>query len=275
MAGKDKELESTEQEPAAPSKKIFFMAIVFLVFVLLFSGAGFFFYFQIKGQHQENLKDLEKFGYTVLPSETYNESKGELGTQQVPATFAEDKLSPTQKVIHGLMQDNEQLIAEKKELEIKVAELHERIKQLETYKKLNEHYAPLSIAEEVAAVEKQLKKILINTPEASRFSNLQIEAMSAASGHEYKKFVKSKQVILSEKERENFVIDYMPEFAFCVGNGIEIAANSPREERLATTFFHQQDPSILSKHLKSDLETVIRPCQMALYSRLSSYDAVP
>lgn len=254
------------------SNKIIVFAIVIPVVLAILGGGGFYAFNHMQSQHAENLQELEKFGFTVLPSTTYEESEGELGTKQLPATFAEDKLTPTQKVIRGLMDDNEQLIEEQKGLERQIDDLKQQIAELENYKKLNEHFAPLSITEEVAAVEKQLKQLLIDSPDARRFSNLQIEAMSAASGNEYKKFIGGKRLILSENERESLVKTYMPEFSFCVGDGIEIAANSPREERLITTFFRKQDISILPNNLKADLDTVIKPCQTALYERLSNYD---
>lgn len=254
------------------TKKIIILAIVIPIILAILGVGGFLIYKQMQGQHQQNLKDLEKFGFTVLPNTTYTESTGELGEKQLPATFAEDKLTPTQKVIRGLMADNEALLDEQQVLQQQIANLKAEIASLEEYKKLNEHFAPLTIAEEVAAVEKQLKRLLIDMPDARRFSNLQIEAMSAASGNEYKKFIGGKRLILSEIEREALVKEYLPEFAFCIGDGIDIAANSPREERLITSYFRRPAQSPLTINLKADLDVVIKPCQSALYERLAEYD---
>lgn len=254
------------------TKKLIIIAVVVPVVLAAVGIGGYLIYNEMQGQHEQNLKDLEKFGFTVLPSNTYSESTGELGTKQLPATFAADKLTPTQKVIKGLMADNEALLDEQKELNKRIDSLKAEIAALEEYKKLNEHFAPLTIAEEVAAVEKQLKQLLIDMPDARRFSNLQIEAMSAAAGNEYKKFIGGKRLILSEMEREGLVKDYMPEFSFCIGDGIEIAANSPREERLITSYFRRPADSPLPINLKADLDVVVKPCQTALYERLASYD---
>lgn len=253
-------------------KKFVMIGIVVPVVLAILGVGGFFIYKEMQGQHEQNLKDLEKFGFTVLPNTPYEESKGALGENQLPATFAQEKLTPTQKVIQGLMDDNKQLIEEQQALQDKIDALKAQVADLENYKMLNEHFAPLTIAEEIKAVEKQIKTLLIDMPDARRFSDLQINAMSASVGNEYKKFIGSKRIILSDNEREDFIKQYMPEYAFCVGDGIEIAANSPREERAIATYFREQTDQALSNELKTDLETVVKPCQTALYSRLSSYD---
>lgn len=254
------------------AKKLIFLLLILPIILAGLGVGGFYAYNEMQGQHAQNLKELEKFGFTVLPTTVYEESKGELGENQLPSTFAEDKLTPTQKVIRGLMDDNDELIEETKELRQQISMLKDEIAALENYKQLNEHFAPLTIAEELTAVEKQLKDMLVDMPDARRFSNLQIEAMSAASANEYKKFISNRRIILSDKEREDMVAEYMPEFAFCAGDGIEIAANSPREANLITEHFRDQSKSRLDGDLKSDLETVIKPCQTALYERLASYD---
>ncbi len=252
-------------------KKIVVLGVILPIIIAVLGVGGYFAYQEMQGQHAQNLKDLEKFGFAVLPTE-FQETKGELGQNQLPPTFAEDRMTPTQKVIKGLMEDNDQLIEEQQGLRMEIASLKAHIAELENYKKLNEHFAPLTIAEEITAVEKQIKKLLVDMPDARRFNNLQLEAMSASVGNEYKKFIGGKRLILSSKEREDLIKAYMPEYAFCVGDGIEIAANSPREERLITSYFRQQKDGILSSDLKTDLETVTKPCQTALYARLNDYD---
>lgn len=253
-------------------KKFVMIGIIVPVVLAILAVGGFFIYEEMQGQHEQNLKDLEKFGFAVLPNTPYTETKGELGESQLPATFAQEKLTPTQKVIQGLMDDNKQLIDEQHQLQDKIDALKAQVAELENYKMLNEHFAPLTIAEEIKAVEKQIKTLLIDMPDARRFSDLQISAMSASVGNEYKKFIGSKRIILSDNEREDFIKQYMPEYAFCVGDGIEIAANSPREERAIASYFREQNDQFLSNELKTDLETVVKPCQTALYSRLTSYD---
>ncbi|MGH1461425.1 MAG: hypothetical protein ACRBB6_05285 [Neptuniibacter sp.] len=253
-------------------KKLVMIGIIVPVIIAILGIGGFFIYNEVQGQHEQNLKDLEKFGFTVLPSSNFEESTGKLGEKQLPPTFGTKKLTPTQKVIQGLMDDNKQLINEQHQLQQHITDLKAQVAELENYKKLNEHFAPLTISEEIVEVEKQIKKLLIDMPDARRFSNLQIEAMSASVGNEYKKFIGNKRIIFSDSERESFIESYMPEYAFCVGDGIEIAANSPREERTIATYFRKPSEQVLSTELKIDIESVVKPCQTALYSRLDKYD---
>jgi peptidoglycan hydrolase CwlO-like protein len=133
-------------------KKLLIFAIIIPVLIAVLGIGGYFAYNEMQGQHAKNLQDLEKFGFTVLPSNTHSESKGVLGEKQLPATFAQEKLTPTQKVIQGLMDDNDQLIEEQQQLKDQIEKLKAEVAALENYKKLNEHFAPLTIAEEITAV---------------------------------------------------------------------------------------------------------------------------
>lgn len=266
-------------------KKILLFAVVVPV-VLGALGVGGYYASQALMQNDAaNNKDLEKFGLAVLPQapsqpvaeddkevqDIYKKSTGVLGASQEVATFANEKLSPTQKVIKGLMSDKEQLVKDKAELADEIEQLKARVAELEEYKRLNEHFAPDKIGEELAKVTARLKKYLLNSPNAARFNNRQIDIVSSASAVEYNKFIRRNRMILSEFQREELVSIYLPEFAFCLGDGVDIAANSALEERNLARFFETQDLSLLTPALKQDLETVLTPCQEALHEQLAKF----
>lgn len=220
--------------------------------------------------HDENYVKLEDVGEALGAKIFYEESTGELGAKQLPATFAEDQLSPTQKVIKGLINDRDSLIEDNKVLEQRISSLKMEIAALEQYKANNERYAPLNAAEEAAIVEGVVKKFLVNSPDANRFSNLQIEVMSASSAQEYSKFAGRNQLILEDEARDQFIERHFPEYAFCVGDGIDVAANSNRELRAISRYIRSKDASQMSPILLEDLKTVLQPCQTALFTRMSA-----
>ncbi len=107
-----------------------------------------------------------------------------LGAQQLPATFAEKKLTPTERVIRGLMQDKENLLAEQDALKSEIDALKQQITELQEYKRLNQHFAPETFEDELARTKTQLKAILARMPEADQFSNIRLEIMAAAGMQE-------------------------------------------------------------------------------------------
>ncbi len=265
--------------------KLVMLAVGVPVLLGILGTGGYFTYEALIKQDQANNKDLEKFGLTILPhaptpppkeEETkniYKESTGVLGATQQVASFPDEKLNPTQKVIRGLMTDKENLIEEQNALRDEIDALNARIAELEEYKRLNEHFAPDSIAEELAKVKAKLKQYLLNSPSAARFNNRQIEIMSSASTVEYDKFIRRNRLILSDFQRDELVNIYLPEFAFCLGDGVDIAANSAAEERSLARFFEENDISLLRPALRRDLDTVLKPCQSALHEQLARFDA--
>jgi len=74
--------------------------------------------------------------------------------------------------------------------------------------------------------------------------------------------------MLSEDKKQKVISDYLPGYAFCIGDGIEVAANSPAEERKLAGYFRTEDASILPEALYQDLSTVIEPCQLTLREQL-------
>jgi len=246
--------------------------LLILVPLLLAIGAiaSYFVYQKIQAQHEVNLAELEKFGYEMVPSNTYTESTGMLGNQQLPATFAEKKLTPTERVIRGLMQDKENLLAEQDALKGEIAALQQRIAELEQYKRLNERFVPETFEEELIRVKAQLKAILSRMPEADRFSNIRLEIMAAAGMQEYRRFVSANRLMLDQTQRGRIISDHLPAYAFCVGNAIELAANSSEEERLLIDWFNQPEKVTLPTALSADLAKLLPACQKPLREQLDA-----
>lgn len=234
------------------------------------SVATFFVYERMQDQHQVNLADLEKFGYEMVPSQTYTESTGELGAQQLPATFAEKKLTPTERVIRGLMQDKENLLAEQQALKDQISALHDQIDELKQYKELNQHFAPETFEQELKRTKAQLKATLLRLPETERYSNIQVEIMAAAGMQEYQRFVRANRLMLDREQRGEIIKDHLPGYAFCIGNAVELAANNLDELRLLINWFNDPDSVRLPGMLAADLDKLLPACQQPLRQALDT-----
>lgn len=256
-----------------PGKAGLLLLVLILIALAIGGVASFFLYERLQEQHQINLADLEKFGYEMVPSNTYTESIGELGVKQLPATFAEKKLTPTERVIRGLMQDKENLLAEQQTLRDEIAALKQQISEFEEYKKLNSHFAPETFAEELRRTKLQLKNMLIRLPEAERYSNTQLEIMAAAGMQEYKRFVSANHLMLEPSQKAIILRDHLPGYAFCVGNAVELAANSRQEQQLLIDWFNQPDDATLPSALAGDLDKLLPGCRLPLRQALQ--DSLP
>jgi hypothetical protein len=255
---------SSEKKPA--------FLIIIAVVALIVLGAGGFLAFKAMDQTAQNAKELEQFGYEMVASSKSFETTGELGTKQLPPTFDESNLPPTQKVIRGLMGDKEALMMENGTLREEIELLKAEIAQLEQYKQMNERFAPARLEDELNEVERQVKAFLIRNPDADRFTTLQIETMAAAASAEYKDYITRNRLMLSEDRKQALIANHLPSYAFCVGDGIEVAANSPQEARQLAIYFRTDDPSGLSTALMQDLTTVITPCQQSFRSQMDQID---
>jgi len=244
--------------------------ILIPLLLVILAVAGYFAYQKMQSQHEVNLADLEKFGYEMVPSDTYTESTGVLGAEQLPATFAEKKLTPTERVIRGLMQDKENLLAEQNALKQEIGALKEQIAELQTYKRLNQHFAPETFRDELIRTKAQLKGILARMPEAERFSNIRLEIMAAAGMQEYRRFVSANRLMLDPPQRGMIISDHLPAYAFCVGNAAELAANNRDEERLLLSWFNDPDSTRLPAALAEDLGKLLPACQKPLREQLEA-----
>jgi len=252
------------------SVKIGLMILIFLLLCGLAAG-GFMLYQKVQIQHKDNLAELEKFGYQMVPTDRFEETIGTEGNTQLPATFSEKELTPTQKVIHSLVRDKESLLDENRALSSQIEDLKKQILELEDYRRLNERFAPETVAEETARVESELKAYLVRNREAERFSNLQIEIMSAAGASEYKEFVNRNRLILDDDRRSEIISRFMPSYAFCVGDGVDVAANSNTELRQISRHIRNPGLEKLTNNLQQDLESVMTPCKLALRQELEKW----
>lgn len=256
-----------------PHKAVLVLLLLSLLAALVVGGA--LMYEEIQIQHDRNQLELERFGYDMVASNSSFESTGELGAKQLPPTFDEEKLTPTQRVIRSLIRDKENLIKETHGLKSQIEALQHQVNALQAYKQLNERFAPEKLSEEIHRIERQLRAFLVRSTDAERFSTLQIEIMSAAAAAEYKTFVTRYRLMLPEDKKQAILTDLLPAYAFCIGDAAELAANSATEERKLAAYFRSEDASQLSEALYQDLVKVIEPCQLDLRRKLDQLYSRP
>lgn len=249
--------------------KISILLLILLPLMLIIGGTvSYFAYQKMQSQHQVNLAELEKFGFEMVPSDIYNETVGELGANQLPPTFGEKKLTPTERVIRGLMQDKENLLAEQQVLKDQISALQQQITELEDYKRLNQHFAPDTFAEELARTKSFLKSTLARMPESEPFDNVRLDVMAAAGTREYRRFVTANRLMLDRSHKAKIIDELLPPYAFCVGNAVDLAANSRAEERLLMEWFNDPDKTRLPAALTADLNKLLPACQLPLREAL-------
>lgn len=232
--------------------------------------AVYFFWDSLQAHHQANDAVLKKFGFEIMPFSPYTESEGVLGQKQVPATFAEDELSPVEKVIQGLLQDRQQLLKENVALEQQVEQLQARIADLEHYKEINEQFAPDTLEQEMIRTRAELKQRLRELPEAKRYSAYWIDIMASAAMTEYSRFIHANRMMLDETTRQTLIREDLVSYGFCIGNAIELAANSSAEVNTIARWFEHPETTRLSNALKADLDIVLPPCQTPLRQTLGA-----
>jgi len=250
-------------------RKVMIGLAIILALALLGGGGYFFIYPMVIEQNEANDTTFENAGKAMGAGDFYEETEGVLGAKQQPATFADDKLSPSQRVIRGLMDDREELIQGNKKLERRIDELIAEVKTLEDYKETNERFAPLNAAEEKSVVESMVKRFLIDSEDAVRFSNMQIEIMAAAAAKEYSLFIGRNRLMLTDEERAKMVEEHLTPYAFCVGDGVDVAANNNRELRAVSYYMRSEDASRITPILLKDLKAVLKPCNTDLFAGLS------
>lgn len=234
-------------------------------------AAVYFFWDSIQAQQEANTEILSKFGFEILPNSPYTESVGELGEKQVPATFAEEDLSPVEKVIHGLLKDKEKLLEENAELQDQVSTLQERIAVLEQYKSTNEQFVPETFEQEMARTRNELQNKLKALPEAERYTDLWIAMMADAAMYEYRRFIEANRLMLDDSRRETLISNDLVNYGFCIGNAVELAANSSEETRSVARWLKDPASTKIGSALKEDLEIVIPPCRIPLRTKLDTY----
>ncbi|MBR9883703.1 MAG: hypothetical protein GYB21_08625 [Oceanospirillales bacterium] len=252
-------------------QKPLLIALVVMPIVLIVLGTGGYFGWQaLQAQHDENRDVLQKFGFEIMPTNPYTESVGVLGQKQLPATFSEDDLTPVEKVIHGLIKDKERLLQENADLQQQVDQLQEQVANLEHYKEVNEQFAPETLEQELARTRREIESGLRGLPEAQRFTDFWIKMMSDAALREYHRFIEAHRMLIDQNTRKQLVEHDLLNYAFCIGNAVEIAANSADEVRSIARWLEKPESTRLSAALREDLNKVLPPCQSPLREKLNA-----
>jgi hypothetical protein len=248
------------------AKKKPLVIIIAVVVIALLGGGGYFAYLKLQAQTDENVKNLEGAG-DVLVGDAYKPKEDDLSEEQMAPTI-DAKLKPSKKVVRSLQKENVKLSVEIIQLQEQIESLKKEIDELEEYKMTNERFAPKRIQDEMADAERLVKAFLLDSTDAERFSVVQIEIMAAASALEYKEYIMRNRLMVTKKQRAKLSTEYLPGYAFCVGDGIELAANNAREFDLIASKFRGLTILALPRKLQKDLDSVITPCQNALRSQL-------
>lgn len=222
----------------------------------------------IASQQNDNAIRFEKFGLAVLPGAKYSTSVGELGITQLPSTFAEDELTPEEKVVESLVRDRNALIEENQALRQKNSKLEMRMAELENYKATNERYAPEQFNIELERVRSDVEALLRALPEAENYSSLMIELMAVAAQQEYTHVVRENDPLMDEARKAILVQRYLPTYSFCVGNALSIAANNSAELQAIASWLQEPALNPLPAQLKADLDIVLPPCQVSFRTAL-------
>lgn len=247
-------------------KKKPLVIVIAIVAVAVLGGGGYFAFTKLQQQTEENEEKLETVGDTLI-GDSYQTADEAVDDAELTPSLLED-LPPSKKVVKSLQRDNIKLSIEVIDLKDKILKLNQKIDELEEYKMTNERFAPMRIKDEMAEVEREVKSFLLESSDAQRFSTVQIEIMAAASANEYKEYINRYRLVVTQAQRVKVATDFLPGYAFCIGDGIELAANNAREFELIAIKFRGQSTLPLPTSLQQDLDAVMEPCKNSLRSRL-------
>lgn len=233
--------------------------------LIIAAGTGYFIYSLISAQQEENRQKVEGFGELVIPLDSFDTDS----SNDRNPSINNDELSPTQRVILTLKNERSKLLEEAGEMQAQISNLHMQIAELERYKQTNERYAPHTFNEEVSTVHTRMKQLLASREESKRFTRNQLKGMAAASAQEYKRYLTMHKLLLDQDEIDTIINSHLPLYAYCIGDGMDIAANNREEEQQVIEYFKTMTTVLMSSRLKSDLKAIIEPCQTLLANRLS------
>lgn len=236
--------------------------------VVVLAVTGYLVYPMIASQQSDNSIRFEKFGLAVLPGSQFTSTTGELGSTQLPATFAEGELTAEEKIVESLVRNRNALLEENELFRLKIERLEQRVAELENYKETNERYAPEQFNVELERVRREVEEILRALPEAENYSSLMVELMAVAAQQEYSHTVRENDRIMDEARKAILVQRYLPTYAFCVGNALSLAANNSGELRAISSWLQEPALNPLPLDLKSDLDVVLPPCQVSFREAL-------
>ncbi|MFN3881566.1 MAG: hypothetical protein ACK4L8_09085 [Nitrincola lacisaponensis] len=271
--------DEKDQSPAESAggkqanKKKLMLFITAPIAVILVGTLGFFAFGALQSQHERNQVDLEKFGFDLRGTSQFERSEGILGETQLPSTFGTENLTPAERVVHSLVRDRENLIIENRTLRQQIEALETQLQSYEEDRRMAEYFMPENFNQELQRVERMLLTYLRQSADAQRFSNFRLEIMAAAGRMEYQRFVEANMLMLDAVQRTEIVVDFLPAFMFCVGDAIDLAANSFNEEREIRDFFGNPEQQRLSPEIQEDLDIVLPPCQRELRQGLNTHMA--
>ncbi len=251
-----------------PSRQILLLSGASVLIAVLAAG-GYFSYRSIQSQHSSTLQELVQLGYPGAEPGDIDPSQAP-SSEQLKARLQGTTPTPVQQLIYRLTQEKETLTHANQTLQAQLDAAREQIESLQEYRKLNEYFAPRNLDQKIAQAEEDLKAYLSKLPEADRFTDLQVDIMTIASAQEYRRFAQQNRLMLDQAEHDRIINDYLPGYAFCTGDAVELAANNALEERMLAQYLRTNDTSLLSTALRQDLLTVMKPCQLALRQSLDS-----
>jgi len=238
------------------------------VLLIILATAGYFIYHALVEQHDENREKVEDFGEMVMPANAPLDMNNPESAQLAP-TIGNKNLSPTQRVIVSLKEERVKLLEEAIMMQEEITNLQDQVAELEHYKRTNERYAPHTFNEEVSKVHTRMRQLLASQDETKRFSRRQLAGMTAASAKEYRRFLSLHKLLLESDQIDTVVNDHLPLYAYCIGDGMDIAANNATEEALLVEYFKTDKTELMSNRLKSDLKAILAPCQELFAERMT------
>ncbi|SER01162.1 hypothetical protein SAMN03080615_03589 [Amphritea atlantica] len=239
------------------------------VLLIIACVTGYFVYHMISAQQAENRKKVEGFGELVIPLDTTTPQATD--DPSLNPSIAQDAMTPVEKVISTLKEERFKLLNEAEVMREQITTLQAKVDELELYKRTNERYAPHTFDEEVSTIHTRMKQFLASQEESKRFNSNQLKGMAAASAQEYRRYLTMNKLLLDQDQIDDVVNHHLPVFAYCIGDGMDIAANNRAEELQVLEYFKTEKTDLMSSRLKSDLKAVLEPCQELFAERMSSF----
>lgn len=231
--------------------------------------SGYFIYTTISEQQAENRKKVENFGELIIPLDS-TVTDDDILNSLAPTIAAED-MTPIQRVITTLKEERFKLLNEVEVLREQVTTLQTQVTELEQYKQTNERYSPHTFDEEVSTVHIRMRQLLASQEESKRFSSTQRQGMAAASAQEYRRYLTMHKLLLDLDQIDKVVNAHLPVYAYCIGDGMDIAANNRTEELQVIEYFKTEQTEMMGSRLKSDLKAIIEPCQELFTQRMKEF----
>ncbi len=247
----------------------FVVAIIGVIALIVVGVGGYFLVIAINKTHKENMSSLEGFGSVVTPSgPSYGEESGQTALEP---TLGVKKISTTDKIIISLSDEKNKLINELTVANEKIKDLESQIALLNNYKENNERYSPRLMDEERSFAIKNMSDYLEASEEAVQFTDFQRDVMIEQSANVYLHLVRRFHLNITDEDRDKLLSEYLPGYAFCFAQDIELVANSRQEKAKMLQYFKNNDKSLLAPSLLEDIETINDPCINRLNQQVLPY----